>query len=233
MATIQSRNRLALGVLLVLIGLVFLLDNLRLIPYELSYFLLSWKTLLIALGVIFLVGKKNKTSGYILILVGGFFLLPDILDVSYYRWKSYWPVLLIALGILIIYRQRLKKPFRRSGDEDQADLIDDMMLLGGGERKVASQNFRGGKVTAILGGSEYDFSQAKLAEERCEIEVFFFMGGCNFTIPEDWTVTTEVTSILGGFSDKRKIDAAKIPDPRKVIHFKGLALLGGGELRTG
>ena len=56
-------------------------------------------------------------------------------------------------------------------------------------------------------------------------------GGGNLKVPPDWNVKVSVTSILGGFSDKRNTDPNKIADPRKELIINGVVILGGGEVR--
>ncbi|MGM0602647.1 MAG: PspC domain-containing protein [Bacillota bacterium] len=47
-------------------------------------------------------GERNKTLGIILIILGSIFLI-DIWIPEFY-WQKYWPVFLIAAGLLILYK---------------------------------------------------------------------------------------------------------------------------------
>jgi len=97
---------------------------------------------------------------------------------------------------------------------------------------VTSRNFRGGKVTNILGVGEYDLTQATLSGEKNVVDILTIMGGSSFIVPSDWNVRVEVTPILGGFGDTRKKDPNTIPDPRKELFIKGLVIFGGGEIKN-
>jgi predicted membrane protein len=105
-------------------------------------------------------------------------------------------------------------------------------VFGGGERQVVSQNFRGGKITAIFGGIELDLTRAALAPGVSEIEIACVFGGTTLIVPDDWNVTLEVTPVLGGFSDSRKLHAGRTVDPTKHLVIKGAVVLGGGELKS-
>jgi len=224
-------RRLLTGLLLILVGLVLALDNFGFIPWELWY-LTSWQALILVIGLFLVISSKNKVPGTIMILVGGFFLTREIFNLWHYGWRDLWPFILIFVGILIIVRKRIHESYQSTTEDRDIDTIDDMNVLGGGEKIITSRNFKGGKITNILGGGEYDFTQATLSGDRNVIDLFCLFGGVNLKVPPDWNVRVEVTPILGGFSDKRRMDPNAIPDPRKEIFIKGLAILGGGEVRN-
>ena len=111
-------------------------------------------------------------------------------------------------------------------------MIDDISIFGGGSKIISSDNFRGGNVTAIFGGSEINLTGCKLAEGDQIIDVLLIFGGTTIVVPKDWNVIVNVTSILGGFSDKSIRDPNIIPDQSRTLHVKGLAMFGGGEVKN-
>ncbi|MEP2024498.1 MAG: DUF5668 domain-containing protein [Reichenbachiella sp.] len=235
-----------LGLILIALGTLFLLDNLDLIPYEISYYLFNWKGIMIMIGLVFLSTKENKSPGIILMAVGGFFIMSDVLSYEFdWHWydtrKLFWPVLLIVIGLVILSRKS-KSPIvsahvftADSNDNDvpnDADHINVTAVLGGGDIAVSSEKFRGGKVTAVMGGGTYDLSKCGLADGTQEIDVLVLMGGANFIVPSDWNVRLEVTSIFGGFSDSRKLTTDVKTDATKELLIKGTVLFGGGEVKN-
>lgn len=224
-------RRLILGLVLIIIGAILILDNLRIIPYSIRYYLFSWEVIIMLIGVLLIYGKRVG-SGLVLIVIGAFFLIPDMLDLSRYQWRMFWPGLLILLGLVIIFRKRLTSPPAREDTKKDMDLLDDFTFLGGGEKIITSGNFKGGRVTTVLGGSQYKLDQATLSGEKNVIDLFVLFGGATFFVPKDWNVRVEVTPIVGGFSDKRKVDPNAIPDPRKELFIKGMVLFGGGEIKN-
>jgi predicted membrane protein len=232
MSEIQSR-RIGFGVALIIFGALFLVDNLGLIPFNLRHYMFQWEGILIIIGTVILVSDPRKNSGWVLIFVGVFFLLPEIINVRWFSLRDFWPVLLIALGLVYIVRQRGHKTPVGEKTDGSMDFIDDTNIFGGGDVVVNSNNFKGGKITSIFGGGDYDFTKAKLSSEPTVIDFFAMFGGGNFIVPADWSVKTEVTAIFGGFSDKRKQTAdPEVVDPSKQIYFKGFVLFGGGELKS-
>ncbi len=228
----RQDKRLGLGAILILIGALFLLGNLNIIPWEIEHYIFSWQGIVIIVGSIIVATKPNKTPGWIMIMVGVFFLVPDILHIPGFHMRTYWPLILILLGIMFIMRQRGHQSFNASGTGSDIDVLDDVSLFGGGDVVVSSKNFKGGKVTAIFGGSNYNLKSSVLSEGHAVIDVFAAFGGCTFIVPDDWNVRVEITSLFGGFSDKRNPSANTDIDPGKVLILKGLVLFGGGEVKS-
>ncbi|MGH7741318.1 MAG: LiaF transmembrane domain-containing protein [Candidatus Eiseniibacteriota bacterium] len=91
-------------------------------------------------------------------------------------------------------------------------------------RKVASQEFRGGEVVAVLGGAELDLRSAKIAEGSARLEVNLIMGGLTLFVPEDWVVEFQGTPIMGGIDDQTRRPAGEI---RGRLMITGVVLLSG------
>ncbi|RLD19632.1 MAG: hypothetical protein DRI71_11495 [Bacteroidetes bacterium] len=232
MSEIQKR-RIGFGIALIFFGAFFLLDNLGLIPWDLRHYIFQWEGILIIIGIVILVNDPRKNAGWVLIIIGTFFLLPDILYIPWFRISTFWPVLLIALGFIYIVRQRGHNVPPGATPDGSMDFIDDTNVFGGGDVIITSNNFKGGKITSVFGGGNYDLTSAKLSAEPTVIDFFAMFGGGNFIVPSDWNVKTDVTAIFGGFSDKRKtnIDPGTA-DPNKELYIKGFVLFGGGELKS-
>ncbi len=232
----QTDRRVWFGVIMVAIGGFWLLDNLDIIPYYIPHYLISWKTFLIALGAFFIFAKDKREPGLIMIIIGGVFLLQD-LNVLRVRdiWHLIWPIAIIAIGISLILRRGGHLTSRKHDPNDPnsstIDFIDDTAIFGGGERKIDSQNFKGGKITAMFGGSDIDFRNSVLAEGNNNIDLFVMFGGTDIKVPPDWTIEVDVFSIFGGFSDSRSSAVKVVPDKTRVLRIKGFVMFGGGEIK--
>ncbi len=232
----QKDKRLLLGFVLVLVGSALMLRYLDLIPWDLPYYVFSWKSLLILLGIVLLTSEKNKTTGTILFVIGSVFLLADIFNQEFWEVVRFViPLVLIIAGVAILIRRQSysKDDINKPGDKNSADVINDISVFGGGEKKILSKNFKGGQLTAIFGGSEIDFRKAELAEGINAIDLLCIFGGVSMRVPEGWQVKTEVNAIFGGFSDERAIMDYPLEnkEPEKVLYIKGIVLFGGGEIK--
>ena len=112
-------------------------------------------------------------------------------------------------------------------DTGSGETVDITAILGGYERRVATQDFRGGEITAVMGGCELDMRSASIRGEAV-INVFAFWGGVTIKCPPDWTVILLGTPILGGFEEK----TIAPPDGSKRLVIRGYAIMGGVEIRN-
>ena len=110
--------------------------------------------------------------------------------------------------------------------------------MGGLKRISTAQRFRGGEITAVMGGAQLDLRQATIPPgEEAALDIFAVMGGCEIIVPPSWTVVTPIVPVMGGIDDKRLPPlpggAESIggrPAPRLVL--RGLLLMGGIEIKS-
>lgn len=234
----SSDKRLYFGVILIGLGVILILERLNLIPESMADLLISWQMLLVGIGVLSLIGG-NRTAGTILIIVGGTFMIPELITVPHELRRIYWPLILVAIGVAILLRRRDHQRIL-PGNEPSADIpkdsspdtFDDFVIFGGREIFVNSQSLAGGKATSIFGGIEFDLRRASLRPGGAVIDCVSVFGGCGFKIPMDWNVRNEVTTIFGAFTDKRgDTYSDKYYDPSKTIVIKGVSIFGGVEVK--
>ena len=231
---VSGNKRIYLGVFLIAIGGLWILERLDLIPEIWENIFISWQMLLIGIGVFSLIGG-NKTTGTILIVVGGFFLLDEVYSIPREIRQIGWPLIIIGIGVvLLITHGRKKNDPKFTGHVSQAgmDYFDDLVVFGGREIFINSQNFLGGKTTSMFGGTEYDLRQAQLSENGAVIECVSIFGGCGFKVPPDWTIKNEVTAIFGAFTDKRGSTFGHVvSNPSKTLIIRGFSAFGGVEIK--
>jgi predicted membrane protein len=145
-------------------------------------------------------------------------------------WGTLWPLVMIALGGLVLYRSlgpgRVARP-DGAADAGPENVVDIVAVLGGFERRVSTQDFRGGEITAVMGGCALDLREASIVKEAV-INVFTIWGGINIKVPPDWTVVLNGTPVMGGFAEK----TVTPPDASKRLVITGYAIMGGVEVRN-
>jgi predicted membrane protein len=188
--------------------------------------------LLITIGLVMTLGNSDRTAGLIIMAVGGFFMIPLVFRESFHMYNMFWPSIFIIIGIIFITTKRRSWSSIQSKGMAGDDIIDHVYVFSGGERQVTSQNFKGGKLSAVFGGMEIDLTQAKLAPGRNELEIACVFGGATLIVPDTWWVTIEVTPVLGGFSDSRKLNPGRIVDQNSQLVIKGAVVFGGGEIKS-
>lgn len=228
-------KRVLLGGILIILGSIFLLGTIDIMHFSFSHVVFSWPFIMLVIGLFVLVNTEKKFLGGILTGIGSLFLIPRIFPEVDYDAGILIPIILITLGVYIILKKKKidadTEHFPGTSKVNK-DKIDDVSIFGGGTKVVSSNNFQGGNVTAIFGGSEINLMNCQLAEGDSILDVLCVFGGTTIIIPKEWNVVVNVTSILGGFSDKSIRNPGIVVDQSRTLHIKGLAMFGGGEIKT-
>jgi predicted membrane protein len=221
-------GRLVFGLVVICLGVIFLLDQLHLAEARQLLRFLPVFPLLLGLMLLTGVGfRRHVAGGTVLCLVSTFLLLRALgwLDV---RLWMLWPVALIVVGGWLVVAS-LRGPASRDSAEKSASTIEAFALWSGSSRKVVSEDFRGGEVTAIMGGHEIDLRPAKMASGTAVIDLFVWWGGVEIKVPADWKVTNEALPILGGVDDKTRAPEGEV---RGHLVLKGPIIMGGVEVKN-
>jgi hypothetical protein len=227
-----SGGAVLLGIALIAVGALVLLANMDILPFDvdLAHW---WPLILIALGAVHLWNNRNifDFSGLFLILLGGVFLMATLDKICWDDVWRYWPAVLILLGLSIVSR-RNPVPLPGSGRSTAASTESSLRvhnILAGSDRRVTSQEFKGGDVSNILGGTEIDLLEAKLAPGDWLLTVSTVLGGVEIHVPREWNVEVQPTNMLGSVDDHTR-QAPAAGGGRLVI--KASALLGGIEIKN-
>lgn len=247
----HNRGRLVWGILVVIVGLLFLGREMGL---AIPGWLFTWQMLVIAIGLY--TGIKHSFrnfSWFVLILLGSAFLLRDFypeFPISNYI----WPIAVILLGLALIFKPRNKycrtsdyhaykrhqmqtRLDRKSSkaeniDGTQAeDYLDVSAVFGGVMKNVISKDFKGGEISAVFGGVELNMAQADF-KGQIELEINAVFGGVSLIIPPHWEVQSELTAVLGSVEDKRPLQKDHSSGERNILVLRGSAVFGGIEIKS-
>jgi predicted membrane protein len=252
----STNNDLTAGLVILIIGGVLLL---KAIGFWFPSWLFSWPMVLIVIGLV-VSAKHNFQSGFglLMLLLGSFLLVKRNFGIPLELEPYLIPSGLIILGLyLILKRSKDKerfnedffKTFSKENDNlegkaqeggystsrnfafnDTGDTISAQALFTGIQKRVLSKNFKGGKASAIFGGTEIDLSQADLTPgAMLNIEVAF--GGVKLVVPPHWDLQINVTNIFAGVEDKRMYPQTAA-DPGKVLKIYGSVIFGGLEIKS-
>ncbi|MCU0345267.1 MAG: cell wall-active antibiotics response protein [Ignavibacterium sp.] len=228
-------KRVLLGGILIILGGIFLLNTMNVLHFRIAHVIFSWPFIMFVIGLFVLVNTEKKFLGGILTGIGALFLIPKIFPEIDYDGGIVIPIFLIILGAYIILKKRKAEEasvFNSDSSKINKDKIDDISIFGGGTKIISSNNFQGGNITAIFGGSEINLINCQLAEGENVLDVLCIFGGTTIILPKEWNVVINVTSILGGFSNKAIRNPSVVIDQSRTLHIKGLAMFGGGEVKT-
>lgn len=233
----RERNpatQMIIGLFVIGIGMLFLLDNLGWLDLDLRIHIVP--TVLIGVGILKVLQTRTQSGlvvGGLLILFGALILLKS-LGFFYIDWRTLWPLFLIGAGVAVVFkstRQRNRPEQQDSAfDKDSADnVLNITAIMGAHKNRVLSQDFRGGEITAIMGGSDLDLRQASINGDAV-LNLFAFCGGITIKVPMDWIVMLEGTPIMGGFEEKTVPPAAGAVPKRLIL--RGYVIMGGVEVRN-
>jgi hypothetical protein len=141
----------------------------------------------------------------VLILFGGALILQALRGGDAAQGGGRFPVgALIWLVLLGVFFTNI---FERRGDAARSNesSVRLFAVMSGDKRVSDAEEFRGGEMTSIMGGTILDLRQAVMAPgDTAVIDVFALMGGATIFVPEDWTVDIEMTPVMGGVKDERR-----------------------------
>jgi predicted membrane protein len=236
----RTNSKNWLGIILVILGALFLLDNYGLFWFNLHPLIFGWHTIFLIIGIVLVVNHKNSLIGYILIGIG----LIDVLKHSFFfniDFNDFWPLILLGLGLWLILsrreRQIIHAKFSIPGNEKTTidssvfDTIDEVCVFNNVHKTINSSNFKGGTITSIFGSVKLDLTSAKLAPGENNLEINNIFGSIKIRVPQGWKVLVNVSSIFGGFEDKRFGGLFKTEESQGILVIKGASIFGGGDLK--
>ncbi|MBE0712794.1 MAG: hypothetical protein IH583_10455 [Candidatus Aminicenantes bacterium] len=229
MSARKNQSRIFWGLLLILLGFIFLLDQMGRLDFGdlVGHY---WPVVFILIGISILLSNnfQNVGSGIFFILFGAFFLLMRLRVFDQAVWRYLWPLAVISAGLWILLRPAWH-PDKKKINEMTADDLAISLVLSGTSRKVESQNFKGGKADVVLGSAEVDFRGARLSGGQATLLLSVVLGSIELTVPHEWQVVIEGTPVLGSMDSRKKT----IPDVEKTgtLFIKGSAVLGSIEIK--
>lgn len=251
-----SISSLVFALSVIAAGVLLFAFNMGALPIEYKSVVFSWPMLLIAIGFMSFFSYRGWFFGLVLVLVGGFFLLPKIPGVDLDK-QIVWAIIITALGIGLLGKVLFQRSFfwkgakfnthfsfgehsddgwkvysssEKGSKEYKSGYIDRNCVFSGDKEKWDLKNFKGGEVNSIFGGIELDLSDAQLAEGVHHLELNSVFGGIVLYVPIDWKIEVNKTQVFGAFVDNRPKPSFEI-DENKVLIIEANAVFGGGEIK--
>lgn len=234
-----SYVRIILGIILLFLGLYFLGVNFNLFEFRLPQHVLSLPAFVILMGILILFNSGRLGFGLGVILFGSLWLATRFIPGLDFG-DILLPFIIITIGFSLLFKgksvgRKSLNPFVKNlkgQSEISTDKISDIAIFGGTNKQFTTQNFQGGEITAIFGGSEIDLTDCKLAPGDQVIDVLFCFGGSTLIVPKNWNIVINITPVFGGFSHKTKKFMNPSENYAGTLIIKGIAIFGGGEIKS-
>ena len=210
-------NRSLFGILLVLAGAAVILN---------SYFQIFegasswWPLIVILIGLIQVIKHTSSPlSGILFITVGLLFLGRNF---EWFPGEMLFPIIIILAGCWFIFGRFLGKT-----KQESIDRVNYFTLFSGLETNNDSQDFKGGSVTAVFGGSEIDLRNARISENGALLELTAVFGGIELTVPVNWQVHITGTPLFGGWENKTVSTLREGAHNLPILRINCTAMFGG------
>jgi predicted membrane protein len=175
---------------------------------------------------------SGRILGSFIAIIGALWLAEN-LQLFYINFGYVWPLLLIAFGLSMLWRgmdRRRIAAGKPAGGTDST--VTSFVMFSGSRRRIDSEDFQGGQLTAMFGGIELDLRRAHIKQDKAVLDATAMFGGIEITVPDEWTVSVTGMGIFGGFEDKThppKLAPGVAPQNLEVT---GTAMFGGVSVRN-
>jgi hypothetical protein len=221
------------GVVIVLIGLVFLADSLGMLDAASGWALWPLAVIVAGVAVRLQPGVTNQVFGIVLIVAGVWLLFNEIGIWTYAFWRT-WPLILILLGALIRYQSWR---FQRPADNGQFGAVVFLSQVTGqaspgGPDTTRTTDMRSGELSAMVGDGLFDFGNAIRGADPIVVDVLAIAGRIRVAVPVEWNVGMRVLALPGRVADTRSSGATDAVGRNVDLIVQGTAMLGIVEIVT-
>ena len=242
MGTGRLSGSFAFGLAIIALGILLLLGSFGALD---TGDVFRWiPSLFILLGLWMLVKSRfRQIGGPVLIIVVAALIQIMVLGVDLGR---YWPVILIAVGAVILIksfrsRGRSVRGASRDAERDSPDsvsvfgserkvapadqdTINMVSVMGSATQRIVSPEFRGGRATAVMGEANIDLRESAIQEKPAVLELSVVMGEIKLRVPGDWNIRVDDDIIMGELKDERVRREASDIETDLVV--KGSVVMG-------
>lgn len=201
-----------LGVLIILIGIIFLGNNLEI--WNVDIFFKGWWTLFIIVPSIKGLFKREYISSFLGLFIGILLLLSSN---NIIEWdmvgKVFIPFIIILIGLSFIFKT---KPIINDKEKDTY-----FCIFSGTEETINKLN-KNLTCISIFGGIDLDLRNVKI-DKDIKIECISIFGGIDLRLPDNVNIKSSGVPIFGGFENNKKV----INKNKNTINIDYVCIFGG------
>ncbi len=201
-----------IGILLVIIAIGYIGNVFEV--WHFTLFFPGWWTLFIIVPSIVALAANGFKKGYVIWLAAGVLLLVKCLGIiPDWLSKLLAPVLILAFGLMIIFRGKI------AGENGSSYLA----LFAGRTPNYNGKSFEGACCTAIFGGVDLKLGQADV-RDGAVIDALTVFGGVDVILPPEVNVEVSCLPIFGGISEpKNRVYDESFP----TVRVNAVCIFGG------
>jgi predicted membrane protein len=181
-----------------------------------------WPSFVIVYGLAQIISQPRTFVGSGLVIAFGVFAQLYTLNiVSVNPFSLIFPLIMIFVGLRIVFNST----FGRPKEEYKANFFNSTAIFGASDIVSSSNEFEGGFINSLFGGSKIDLRKATMSEKGASIDINVAFGGAEILVPKDWQVRFDTIPVFGGWSNKAEGTTGPI------LSVKGLIFCGGAEVK--
>jgi predicted membrane protein len=227
--------RFVVGVCIALLGVTLTLDRLHLLDAD--RVLRYWPLVLIVMGGLTIgqsESRRGRSRGIFMVVIGTWIFLNTQGLFAFSLLDLFWPIMLIVIGASLALQTSWRGVRVADGQRVASSGHLTTFSVWSSCRRTSNANpFRGGDITAVMGGAQIDLRTATITPgEEAALDILAIMGGVEIWVPPHWALSTPIVPFMGGVEDKRLAPLEGDPSlslrefaPRLVI--RGFVMMGG------
>ena len=222
-------GRAVIGVILILLGIGYLLDQL----FQLSIVATWWPLLIVLVGVNRLIRYPERPWWPLVIVAFGALLqVQRLAGWSINLWALVWAGVLLVLGVwLVMPRHARRAVIRQFSLPRNTDVLDEYVSFDDRRLRIESTQFRGGSVVVSFGAVQLDLRGATLAADGALLEVSAAFGAVEILAPEGWPLVITSNTLLGACENHARNTVGE-DTPPPILHLRCQTVLGSVEIRN-
>lgn len=209
----KTQFGLSFGLLLIAIAILLVLSSLGIIPGSVAEIIISWQTLILAIGVKMLL-MRMYVPGAVVAATGLYFEIPLVCrklglvfpfdNISLLT--LFVALLLVLAGVFSIQMSR-RISSRDKGvmniKPGSKGLVDISCAFGENNHTILERPFKGAKLSVAFGTINLNLEKSELVEGDTYLEIHNAFGEIRVLVPDNWIVEPAVQSVFGDFKDRR------------------------------
>jgi predicted membrane protein len=217
----MTAGRIAVGSVLVAIGLVFALDATGIVDAG-AIVSRWWPLSLVLLGSAQMALERRASFATTVLVTIGLFALAGTTGALQGRlWSLAWPAAMILVGAWLAFGRR-QPAIVRSVHATRLAVLTSTGL------QVRTKGFRSADLTAVLGAVRCDLTKADLDPGGGRVSATAILGSVVVIVPEGWKVRVRGLPVFGGWDDTTsRVVAPGAPE----LEVRAVVVLGGVEAR--
>lgn len=190
----------SIGLIIIVYGVLFLFANYELISFnDINRFF--WPSAFLIFGIAGLIDNRKIDFFFTTFVLVGLVLFLQAFDIVSDRFiqLTLWPVLIIGIGVTFLFNFS-KKVFVSGNNKKYIAIFSGIEEKNNGEENINTE------ITAIFGGADIDYRNAKFKDKKIYMDITTIFGGVELTVPDNVKVITKGVPIFGGCENKTKVN---------------------------